>query len=263
MTVIGHIDSVWRYPVKSMKGEELDQAFLSFSGLYGDRIYALKSASAPAGFPYHTGREQEEMILYAPRFLDGAAAARPINLEAADSIAPGITPLFADRQAFAVQVKAPDGKVFDIEDPSLLADLKSRLDVDESLELIYSERALTDCRPISLFSLQTARQLADEIESEVDARRFRANLYANFLSEAGFAENELVGRRIRIGDKAEVNILETDPRCKMITLDPDTAESKPRLLRRIYEVHDGRAGLYAAVLVEGTVKPGDRITVLN
>ncbi len=263
MTMLGQIESVWRYPVKSMRGQKLDHAFLSFSGVYGDRVHALKSSAAPAGFPYHTGREQEEMILYTPEFTDARAMSEPINLEAADNIPPGITPLFADRKSFAIQVKTPDGKIFDIDDPALITDMKERLGGNETISLLYSERAFTDCRPISMFSLQTVKQLSDEIDDDIDARQFRANLYADFLSSAGFAENELVGKPLKIGDKAVIAVLEMDPRCKMITLDPDTAEQKPKVLRQIASAHDGKAGLYAAVLVEGMVKPGDSITLLN
>ncbi|MEG6510103.1 MOSC domain-containing protein [Methyloligella sp. 2.7D] len=264
MSEIGKIESLWRYPVKSMKGETLESAFLAFSGLYGDRIYALKSSLAPAGFPYHTGREQEEMILYRPRFVHSAASAKPVNLDDADAIAPGIKPVFADRTAFSVEVTTPDGDTYAIDDPALIEDLKTRLgEGDEELSLLYSDSAFADCRPISLFSLQTVKQLAEEIEAPVDARQFRANLYADFLSGTGFSENELVGKTLRIGDKATIAILEIDPRCKMITLDPETGEARPKILRHIAQSHNGKAGLYAAVLVEGSVKPGDSIAVLN
>ena len=47
MTTIGKIDSLWRYPVKSMRGEELDEAFLGFSGIYGDRLFAFTSPTSP------------------------------------------------------------------------------------------------------------------------------------------------------------------------------------------------------------------------
>jgi MOSC domain-containing protein len=43
-------------------------------------------------------------------------------------------------------------------------------------------------------------------------------------SAGGFAEDAYVGRALRIGSKVVVSVLERDPRCKMITLDPDTAE---------------------------------------
>jgi uncharacterized protein len=60
MSIVGQIDSLWRYPVKSMRGEELSEAFVGFSGVYGDRLFAFKSSACPEGFPYLTGREQRE-----------------------------------------------------------------------------------------------------------------------------------------------------------------------------------------------------------
>ena len=68
---------------------------------------------------------------------------------------------------------------------------------------------------------------------------------------------------MKIGDRLEITILALDPRCKMITIDPDTAETTPRLLKHIARKHDGFAGVYAAVLIEGTVKPGDEILLLD
>ena len=76
MSIIGKVDSLWRYPVKSMRGQELDESFIGYSGVYGDRLFAFKSAASPEGFPYLTGREQQEMLRYRPRFRDYEKAAR-------------------------------------------------------------------------------------------------------------------------------------------------------------------------------------------
>jgi uncharacterized protein len=57
-------------------------------------------------------------------------------------------------------------------------------------------------------------------------------------------------------------VLERDPRCKMITLDPDTGREDARVLRHIMKAHDGTAGVYAAVLVEGVVRKSDPILLL-
>jgi len=156
MTTVGRIDSLWRYPVKSMRGEPLAEAFIGFPGIYGDRLYAVRSATQPAGFPFLTGREQAEMLRYRPRFRHADKAARPANLAAAEAMAPGVTPLYADPADLAVDVETPSGEVLAVDDPALLG----RLGDAASLALLRSERALTDCRPVSLFSLQTARQLA-------------------------------------------------------------------------------------------------------
>ena len=56
MGLVGRVDSLWRYPVKSMCGEELAEAYVGFSGVYGDRLYAFRSSASPTGFPFLTGR---------------------------------------------------------------------------------------------------------------------------------------------------------------------------------------------------------------
>jgi uncharacterized protein YcbX len=96
----------------------------------------------------------------------------------------------------------------------------------------------------------------------LDLRRFRANIYAD-LQMAAFAENALVGRRLGLGAKAVIAVIGLDPRCKMITLDPDTAEAKPEVLRVVAQHHGGNAGLFGAVLIEGVVRPGDAIDLLD
>src|SRR5579884_6083 len=77
MSIIGTVDSLWRYPVKSMRGETLDEAFIGFSGVYGDRLFAFRSSAQPKGFPYLTARQQQAMLRYRPRFRDPDKAARP------------------------------------------------------------------------------------------------------------------------------------------------------------------------------------------
>jgi hypothetical protein len=257
MTVVGKVDSLWRYPVKSMRGEELKEAFLGFSGIYGDRMFAFRRPDGPKGFPYLTGREQEEMLLYRPRFRHSAKAAQPANLAEAESIGPGITPLYGDREELMVDVETPKGDVLAVDDPALAHRFRG------ALTLLRSERAMTDCRPVSLFGIETGRQLASEIGAGVDARRFRANIYGDFGSQPGFFEDTFVGRTLRIGAKAVISVLERDPRCKMVTLDPDTAESNPDVLRTVASAHEGKAGVYGAVLVEGMLRRGDSIELLS
>ena len=263
MSIVGQIDSLWRYPVKSMRGEELAEAFVGFSGVYGDRLFAFKSSARPEGFPYLTGREQEEMLLYRPRFRHPNKAAGPPNQAEAEAIAPGLNPLFADPADLAVEVETPSGDVLAADDPALMRMLAERMRDGHSLTLLRSERAMTDCRPVSLFSIQTARQLGNELGTVLDKRRFRANIYLDLGSAAGFSEDGFVRRTLRLGPKVVVSIVERDPRCKMITLDPDTAEPSPEILRKITRAHNGMAGVYGAVLVEGTVHRGDDVELLS
>ena len=66
VSTVGKIESLWRYPVKSMRGEQLQEAFLGFAGVYGDRLYAFRDAAAPKGFPYLTGRNRNPCCDIAP-----------------------------------------------------------------------------------------------------------------------------------------------------------------------------------------------------
>ena len=263
MSIVGRIESLWRYPVKSMRGEELEEAFVGFAGVYGDRLFAFKSTGCPKGFPYLTGREQREMLLYRPRFRHPEKAAKPPNLEETEALAPNLNPLPADPADLAVEVETPSGEVLGVDDPALTRMLAARMGEGHRLTLVRSDRALTDCRPVSLFSIQTARQLGEEIGTAIDKRRFRANVYLDLGSAPGFAEDGFVGRTVRLGPKVTIAVLERDARCKMITIDPDTAEPSGAILRKVSRAHDGMAGVYGAVLVEGTVHRGDEVELLG
>ena len=261
MRIIGKVDSLWRYPVKSMRGEELDETFASFSGIYGDRLFAFESSASPKGFPYLTAREQQRLLQCHPRFRHPDKAARPVNLTEAESM--GANPVWADPSDLMVDVETPDGGTLAIDDPALIEMLRADIDQKHQVTLMQSQRAMADCRPVSIFSLQSAQQLGEETGMPVDKRRFRANVYVDLTSAKGFAENELVGRSVRIGPKAVITILERDPRCMMITLDPDTGEQTPAILKKVAQAHDGMAGVYGAVLVEGMLRKGDSVELLD
>lgn len=261
MSIVGKVDSLWRYPVKSMRGEEVQEAFAGFSGIYGDRLFAFKSSASPKGFPYFTAREQTKLLQYRPRFRYPDKAARPINLTEAESM--GANPVSANPSELMIDVEMPNGQTLPIDDPALIEMLRADIDQKHQLTLMRSERAMTDCRPFSMFSLQSARQLAEETGTSPDKRRFRANVYVDLRSAQGFGENTFVGRSLRIGPKAVVTILERDPRCMMITLDPDTGEKTPAILKKLAQAHDGMAGVYGAVMVEGILHKGDPIEVLD
>jgi uncharacterized protein YcbX len=263
MNTIGTVDSLWRYPVKSMRGEELDEMFAGFSGVYGDRLFAFRSSASPKGFPYLTGREQRQMLRYRPRFRQPDKAARPINLAEAESMAPGVNPVPADPPDLMVDVETPTGEALAIDNPALLDMLRQGIDEKHHLTLLRSDRSMTDCRPLSVFALQSARKLGEEIGTTVDKRRFRANIYLDLTNLEGFAEDQFVGRSIRIGPKVIISILERDPRCMMITLDPDTGEKEPALLKKVAQAHSGMAGVYGAVLAEGMVHKGDSVELLD
>ena len=203
------------------------------------------------------------MLRFSPRFRYPERAITPPNLIEAMSIAPGINPANGDAEDMILEVVTPSGKVVAVDDPTLIKLLGEGLRGENCLTLVHSDRALTDCRPVSLISVQNIRQVEEESGIPLDNRRFRANIYLNLVSNNGFAEDELVGRRVRIGSKAEIAVLERDPRCKMISLNPDTGEHNPKVFRQVAQAHANLAGVYCAVLVEGILTKGDSIHLLD
>ena len=260
MTTIGTVESLWRYPFKSMSGAEAPEVFMGFSGVYGDRCYAFKNSAARKGFPYLNANVQQRMLLYRPQFRHPERASRPPNLTEAEGIAPGVNPANGDAEDMALDVVTPSGEIVSADDPALAKLLGEGIGEKNQLTLVRSDRALTDCRPVSLISLQTVRQIESELSMTVDRRRFRANVYFDLApGGVGFGEDDFVGRRLRIGSKATIMVLERDPRCKMISLDPDTGEHNPEILRTVARAHGNFAGVYCAVLVEGLLKKGDLV----
>ena len=257
MERIGTVETICRYPVKSMAGEDVAQAFVGFAGLMGDRAFAFVRTPGPKGFPWHTGREQEDLILFRPHFREGGAATLPPDIEKTFKMAPGVNPIFPAEGAFEIDVATPDGRTLPLRSAELKAVIERR--AGYAVTLRFSERSLYDCRPVSLFGNASARGLGDELAMPIDRRRFRANLYADWAEDRPYRENELVGRTLQIGERLRLAVLERDPRCKMITIDPETGQTEQRILRHVTKAHDGMAGVYAAVLVEGVVRQGDPI----
>src|SRR5206468_8093736 len=135
----------------------------------------------------------------------------------------------------------------DVTDPSLLTTAAAGLRDRFQLTLLRSDRALTDCRPVSLISIQTVGQLSSELDVALDKRRFRANLYLDLGEGHSFGENGLVSRTLRIGPDVLLAAVERDVRCKMITLDPETSEPNPELMKVLARSHESCAGIYADV----------------
>lgn len=262
MNVVGRVESLWRYPVKSMRGEVLSEAYVSFSGVLGDRLYAVHNSSGSKAFPYLTARARKDMLLYRPFFRERARSVLPSNLAEAEAFGPGITPLYPNLEDLAVNVETPSGQVLAIDDRRLLDALTDKLS-SGALTIRRSDRAITDCRPISLFSTQTIGRIGDGVGASLDKRRFRANIYIDLLAAGGFAEDEFVGRKLQIGSKVRVVVLERDIRCRMIGFDPDTLEMNSEILQYVALNHEAKAGVYAAVLVEGTVRAGDEIRLIE
>jgi hypothetical protein len=229
---IASIQSIDRYPVKSMAGEVVERCDLTGFGLSGDRLYAFESSGAPSGMLRLTSRERREMLRYQPTI-------RPDG---------------------RVEVLVPTGEHFLVDSPDMLAYLTAHLPDANKIILTRTSTPQSDVRPLSLISVQTVRQISTGVGQEVDRRRFRANLYLDFPDKP-FGEDSLVGRTVRIGSKATICIRERDPRCRFITYDPEDPGRDPlfSLMKFLDRSHQGRAGVYATIQNPGPIQAGDAI----
>ncbi|MGA2846197.1 MAG: MOSC N-terminal beta barrel domain-containing protein, partial [Candidatus Acidiferrales bacterium] len=94
MERIGQLSILRRYPVKSMAGEDLEEARVGFAGMIGDRVFAFIDNRNRSDFPWMTGRQGPELILFRPRFLDP----------------PAIEEENPDAARYAVEVTTPEGE---------------------------------------------------------------------------------------------------------------------------------------------------------
>ena len=235
MQPLGQIASIYRYPVKSMAGEAIEQSWLTESGLEGDRLYAFASSGAPAGMLRLTGLERRQMLLYHPV-------------------------LRADGK---VEVRVPTGEPLLVDSPEMLSHLATHIADTSRFTLTQSAAPQTDVRPLSLISRQTMEKLSAGLGKGIDDRRFRANLYLD-LAEGALHEDKLVGQTLRIGSTAIILVRERIPRCRFITYDPESPiASDPlfALMKLLDREHQTRAGVYATIEQPGPIKAGDRISL--
>lgn len=225
---VATIAELWRYPVKGMRGERIASLALDAWGVADDRRFAIRSSGAPLGKPMLRGAERAAMLLFA-----------------------------ASMEGEQVTVTTPGGERFPVGAPGLLDAMQAVLPGGYGLSLVRSVTPMNDVRPVALLGLGTVGQLGEEMGAAVDARRFRSNILLAIDDPAGSAEDRLVGCTLRLGDVAEVRVTERTPRCRRVTLDPDTAMADPALMKHLDRRHDGCVGIYASVVRTGVVRVGD------
>lgn len=230
MTTIGTIAHIARYPVKSMRGEELESTPVGFQGLPLDRAFAFVQEGVHTPFPWFTGRECPELLQ--------------------------CTPIVGEGRWPAMRVQSPAGE-FDLGSAEFAAQLREWSGRGANLHSDY--RGCQDVAYVSVISTATVRALAEAAGVPVDHRRFRMNFVVD-LGDEPFAEKAWVGRQVRLGG-AVIAVHEQDRRCQMITLDPETGASTPAVLKAAGEMNEVYAGVYGSVLVPGDVRVGDEIAI--
>ena len=144
---IGTISELWRYPVKSMKGESLEQLEVVKDGVIGDRAFSIRSHLSRPRFPYFTGRDYAPLVLYRPRFSGQDEQPSPPTLD-------------------RLQVVTPEGRTLSATDPALFSEMEANARGDHRLEWVIADGPQTDAYPISVISRQTVGALAEALSSD-------------------------------------------------------------------------------------------------
>jgi uncharacterized protein YcbX len=230
MTVVGHVVAIWRYPVKSMAGEPLDEIDVSWHGLAGDRRWAFVQEDLKrSGFPWLTIRERTDMAHHRPRFEDPS---RP--------------------DASRTLVTTPAGEDFDVVDSALAEALGG------GIRVIKQNRGVFDAMPLSLISTQTVEALAQSTGIDLRPERFRPNLVVEAASGEPFAEEEWIGATLEVGGAA-MRVDQRDSRCVVVNVDPGTLERNPTVLKTIARERDSCAGVYGSTVQPGRIAVGDQV----
>ena len=215
------VTEVWRYPVKSMAGERLDECQITEAGLEGDRRWAMIDNTPERDGKWFNIKQHAPLMTYKARLTDGSLSV----------LAPG---------GANVGLEGAYRQVLD--------------DSGKNVELRELPGANFDAAHILNVNLASLEAFALEAGMPIDHRRFRANLYVEGLEPD--EELRWLGRVIRAGD-AELEVVDRCERCKVITMDPDTTEATPELLRVLVQNHDERMGVYCQVARPGRVAVGD------
>ena len=288
---VGSLAELWRFPVKSMKGEQLEQAELTERGLLGDRAFALidtdtgkvVSAKSVKLFPDLLGCQAE--------FTEPPQAGR--ELPPVRIVLPGGTSVMSDSsdvdrvlsehftRSVILARSAPDNFTIDQYHPDV-EDLDPAGQRDTVVEqklgsAFFAEAGLDspvpvgsffDLFPVTVLTTSTLEQLSGlRPESRFDQRRFRMNVIVD-TEKAGFVENDWIEQALSIGDAVRLRVALPDPRCVMTTLAQGDLPQDADVLRTLtrhnrVQVGDvGQfpcAGVYAVVEAAGTLRVGDRV----
>jgi uncharacterized protein YcbX len=234
---IGQVEAIYRYPVKSMRGERLEVARLGWHGLDGDRRLAFRRMDDRSGIPWLTASKLPDLLLFAPHA--GEAGAR------------GDLP---------TRVRAPDGAELTLFGEDLAAEVGRRHGAP--VQMMQLNHGIFDEASISVIALDTVREIGRLAGRSLDVRRFRPNIVVRSLRSVPFQEDDWVGSVLSFGEGdggPAITVTMRDVRCAMVNFDPDSARPAPEVLKAVVRRHQNTAGIYGTVTRSGGLAVGQSI----
>jgi hypothetical protein len=231
---IGQIEAIFRYPVKSMRGESLETATLGWHGLDGDRRLALRRLDDRGGFPWLTASKLPDLVRFAPQRGDG--------------------------NALPTHVRTPEGDEMPVFGEALAAEVERRCGVP--VQMMHLNHGIFDEASISVIAPATVREICRLAGTSADVRRFRPNVVVRCTREVPFEEDEWVGGVLSFGkadDAPAIAATMRDIRCVMVNFDPDGASHAPEVLKAVVRTHQNTAGIYGTVTRIGRLTVGQAV----
>jgi uncharacterized protein YcbX len=234
---IGHVEAIFRYPVKSMGGERLVEANMGWYGLDGDRRLAFRRIDDRSGMPWLTASKLPDLLLFAPHSReDGAQRDLPAH------------------------IRTPDGEEMPVFGEDLAAEVGRRY--GSPVQMMQLRHGIFDEASISVIALDTVREIGRLAGRSLDVRRFRPNVVVRSLRSVPFQEDEWLGGVLSFGEgdaAPAITVTMRDDRCSMVNLDPDSASPAPELLKAVVRANQNNAGIYGAVTRIGRLAVGQTI----
>jgi len=237
LTEIGHVEAIFRYPVKSMAGERLEVANLGWHGLDGDRRLAFRRIENRSGMPWLTASKLPGLLLFAPQPREDSAA-----------------------ENLPTHVRTPDGEEMPVFGEELAKEIGRRYAAP--VQMMQLGHGIFDEASISVIASDTVREIGRLAGLGLDVRRFRPNIVVRLPRAAPFQEDEWLGRVLSFGEgdaAPAIAVTMRDVRCSMVNLDPDSAGPAPEVMKAVVRANQNNAGIYGAVTRVGRVAVGQTI----
>jgi uncharacterized protein YcbX len=261
----GSVASLWRYPVKSMQGEEVTAAEVTARGLLGDRAYALVDRSDGKAATAKNPRKWPRLFNFAATFVEpprAAAEMPPVRITLPDG-----NTISSDRRDLdqilskaldrEVTFRAAEREVVNAEE--YWPDIEGLDHRNTVTEFPLPEGTFFDVAMVHLLTTATLDRLRELYsQGRFEVQRFRPNIVVQLASgEKGFAENAWVGHTLCVGTAVRLNITAPCGRCVMTTLAQGDLPMDPGILRTAAQHNDVNVGVYAAVTHGGMIRCGD------
>jgi uncharacterized protein len=269
----GSVVGLWRYPVKSMMGEELNAAEVTERGVIGDRAFAVVDAATGKVAGAKNPRKWGNFFDYRAAFVEApktGAELPAVRLTLPDGAAVrSDQPDFGEvlSRAFGREVAfaeaQDDGESSARRAEEYWPDMAGLDYRDTVTDWELPTGTFFDLAIVHLLTTATLERLrALYPEGRFEVRRFRPNIVvATGPDQHGFVENDWIGHAITIGDELRLRVSGPCPRCVMTTLAQGDLPKDPGILRTAAQHNQANVGVYADVIAGGTVRRGDRVAV--